>query len=88
MSEADTIAKAWGLSEQEKHALLDHRDDLNAAVSIYDSLSLIFENDGRRADAWLRKPNKRYGGQSALDVMLDGRTEEVKKYLKYKSYFA
>ena len=88
MSEADKIATDWKLSDKEKRQLLVQRDKLNLAVSIHDSLHRIFEGDGERANAWIRKPNSAFNGESALDVMLKGRLDEVQKYTKYKAYFA
>jgi len=40
-------------------------------LGIYKALQILFA-DSERADAWLRKPNARFGGHSALDRMLAG----------------
>ena len=40
-------------------------------LGIYRALQILFP-DPARADAWVRRPNEAFGGQSALDRMLAG----------------
>lgn len=53
---------------------------ISYVMGIHKALRTIFE-DKQRADAWIKKPNKYFGGDSALDVMLAGRLKDVRKYL-------
>ena len=85
---AHQIADDWRLSADEKAQLLDQPDRVIAVISIHDSLHRIFSEDTGRADAWIRKPNDAFLGQLALDIMLEGDIEHVRKYLQYHSYNA
>jgi hypothetical protein len=81
-SEADKIAKDWQLNDLEKRQLLDQPDAAPQVISIHDSLHRIFENRDQ-ADSWIKKTNAAFDKRSALDVMLDGGIERVRKHLKY-----
>lgn len=86
--EASRIAKAWGLSGEERDRLLDDRESVIAVISIFESLRVIYSEDPDRAFIWPTKPNKEFGGKPALEVMLDGDIEQVRRYLKYHCYNA
>lgn len=47
---------------------------------IYKALRLIFPTEDQ-ANAWPKKPNRAFNGSSALDVMLEGRLADVRRYL-------
>lgn len=52
-------------------------------LGIYKSLQILFSEDSS-ADKWLKKPNKDFGGQSALERMLGGDVTDlayVREYL-------
>ena len=64
-----------------------HSLDLGARISyvlgIFKALEIIYQRP-EMADAWVRKPNDAFGGQSALDRMLAGQIvdlAEVRQYL-------
>ena len=81
------IADAWGLNDLERAQLLNQNDAASQVISIHDSLHRIFENRDQ-ANTWIKKPNAAFDKRSALNVMLDGDTEHVRKYLKYHIYNA
>lgn len=82
------IATTWGLNADQKERLLDDHEQINALISIYESLQVIFPDDQDRANEWISKPNKAFDGASALEVMLAGDTEKVRSYLRYHVYNA
>ncbi|MFN2350182.1 MAG: MbcA/ParS/Xre antitoxin family protein [Thioalkalivibrio sp.] len=48
----------------------------------------IFEKDTDRAIEWMKKPNRAFGGKSALNLMLSGDIEQVRKHVTYHLYNA
>lgn len=54
--------------------------NISYLLGIYKALRILFPTEERAAE-WPRKPNRAFGGASALDVMLDGRLSEVRRYL-------
>jgi len=84
---AHQIADDWRLSADEKAQLLDQPEHINQVIAMHDSLHRIFENRNQ-ANAWIKKTNQDFGGKSALEVMLDGDIEHVRKYLQYHTYNA
>ncbi len=54
----------------------DTEERLSNIVAIYKALQILFPEPSR-ADAWLRRPNRFFLGQSALDVMLGGRLRDI-----------
>jgi len=53
---------------------------ISYVFGIYRAVRTIFPTEGQ-ADAWLHKPNKVFSDASALEVMLSGGLETVRKYL-------
>jgi hypothetical protein len=80
------ILTAWCLDAKQKDQLLSDHETVLAILSIHDSLMCIFEDDADRAAAWPSKPNTYFDGASALDVMISGNAERVRKYLKHHVY--
>lgn len=77
------ICDKWQVSGKEKTKLLKDQNDLERIsniMTIYRHLHTIFPT-AERADAWPRKPNKFFGGKSALEVMQDDPVP-VRKYLE------
>lgn len=79
------ICDAWGLSEEERTQLLEADGDLVLLVSymlgIYKALHTLLPEPSR-ADAWIRRPNTRFDGRPAIEVMLQpGGCAQVRKYL-------
>jgi hypothetical protein len=63
----------------------DTLERVSYVLGIYKALQLLFSNPGQ-ADAWMKKPNAAFGGQSALDRALGGRVvdlAEVRQYLDF-----
>lgn len=54
----------------------DTVERVSLLVSIYKALQIIFPNTDA-ADEWIRRPNKRFDNQSALDVMLRGKVTDI-----------
>jgi len=79
---AHQIVDDWCLSADERTQLLDQPDAAPQVISIHDSLHRIFENRDQ-ADSWIKKTNAAFDKRSALDFMLDGDIERVRKHLKY-----
>lgn len=82
------ILESWGLNAQQRRQLLDSEESILAILSIRDSLCAIFQGDKERGRHWLARPNKAFDGASALEVMLGGDCEKVRKYLRYHVYNA
>ena len=53
---------------------------ISYVFGIYKALRIIFPTEDR-ANAWPKKPNGAFDGASALDVMLEGRLADVRRYL-------
>lgn len=85
---ASRVLQAWGLDADERAKLLDSPDAVNAVLSIYESLQVIYYEAQDRALQWPVKPNREFKGKSAVDLMLNGDIERVRKYLKYHVYNA
>lgn len=61
----------------------DTLERLSYLAGIYKALQLLF-SDSTQWQQWVRKPNRDFGGQSALDRMLAGRVidlADVRRYL-------
>ncbi len=83
---ADKIADDWGLTAEQKQQLLDQPDAAPQIVTIHDALFRLFELDEVRANAFVKRRNRAFGGRSALDTMLAGEIERVRKYSMYQIY--
>ena len=63
-----------------------HRMDLATRLSyvlgIFRALNEIYEQ-AELADAWVRRPNAAFGGQSALDRMLGGQVVDLARVREY-----
>lgn len=58
-------------------------------LSVYDFLTRIYAEAGEeRANAWPGKPNKAFEGLSAVEVILAGDIERVRRYLRHHVYNA
>ncbi|EMP57134.1 hypothetical protein MSNKSG1_00888 [Marinobacter santoriniensis NKSG1] len=82
---ARNVCNAWGLSDHETSTLLGTGDGeqlerISCVIGIYKSLRTIFQTD-QQADAWVRRPNRAFGGQTALEVMLNGGLADIRRYL-------
>jgi len=55
---------------------VDQEDRVSHLLSIFKALQILYP-DPHRADAWLRRPHRFFGGRSALDVTLDGKLEDI-----------
>jgi uncharacterized protein (DUF2384 family) len=63
----------------------DTLERVSYVLGIYKALQLLFSNPDQ-ADAWMKKPNAAFGGQSALERALGGRVvdlAEVRQYLDF-----
>ena len=60
----------------------DTQERLSHILNIYRVLQILFVND-EDADRWMKKPNRTFGGKSALDHAARGFAEliEVRRYL-------
>ncbi len=56
----------------------DTLERLSNLVGIYKSLQILLP-DAAAADAWVRKPNTAFGGQSALGQMLGGNVSDLNR---------
>lgn len=54
----------------------DTEERISHLVSIYKALQIVVPNESA-ADTWIHKPNKYFGGRSALSVMLDGKLTDI-----------
>lgn len=79
---ADQIADDWGLSAEVRSQLLDQQGAASQIITIDDALHRIFQ-DREQANAWPSKPNRAFQGQSALELILGGDIEQVRKHLQY-----
>lgn len=52
---------------------------VSLVLGIYKNLRIIFPTE-QQAHEWVRKPNKAFGGRSAIDVMIDD-PSSVRRYL-------
>jgi hypothetical protein len=61
----------------------DTLERISVLLGIYKAINILLPVR-ERAASWMRKPNKAFGGASALDVMLQGRVDDlyhVRRYL-------
>jgi hypothetical protein len=61
----------------------DALERVSYVLGIYKDLQLLFPNPAQ-ADAWMAKPNRHFGGRSALEHALGGRVvdlADVRRYL-------
>jgi transcriptional regulator with XRE-family HTH domain len=58
----------------------DTLERISYVFGIYRALRILFPTT-ERASEWPAKPNSFFEGKSALEVMLDGRLSEVRRYL-------
>jgi hypothetical protein len=64
----------------------DRLDRISYLLGIHKSLQVLFP-ERALAHAWLKKPNARFGGRSALEYMLEGslvRLADVRRYLDHE----
>ncbi len=85
---ASRIAQGWGLNNEQIEHLLDQPEQVTAVISIHDSLQVIFSEEKDRANSWITKANKVFDGKSALEIIINGDAERIRKYLKYHTYNA
>jgi hypothetical protein len=79
-----TTFYAWKKGEGGKLSH-DTLERVSYVLGAYKALQLLFSNPGQ-ADAWMRKPNTAFGGQSALEHALGGRVVDlahVRQYLDF-----
>ena len=61
---------------------MDLASRISYVLGIFKSLEIIYEQPDL-ADAWVRKPNTVFGGQSALDRMLAGQIVDLARVREY-----
>jgi uncharacterized protein (DUF2384 family) len=54
----------------------DTEERISHLAAIYKALQIVVP-DPHAADSWIERPNKYFGGRSALDVMLDGKLTDI-----------
>ena len=54
----------------------DTEERISHLVSIFKALQIVVP-DAKAADTWIHRPNKYFGGRSALSVMLDGKLTDI-----------
>ncbi|MDC9611631.1 MbcA/ParS/Xre antitoxin family protein, partial [Pseudoalteromonas sp. GABNS16H] len=78
---AERIAGRWGLAQEQIELLLSNDlERISYVLGIYKALRIIYPTE-ERANAWPAKPNRAFGGRSALDLMLEGDLAKVRRYL-------
>ena len=82
------VLSSWGLDIKQRDQLLGNRENEIAVLSMFESLQSIFSEDKSRAYEWPKRPNAAFDGVSAVELMLAGEIERVRKYLKYHVYNA
>ncbi|MCW3783221.1 MbcA/ParS/Xre antitoxin family protein [Defluviimonas salinarum] len=60
----------------------DTIERISHLLSIYKALQILLPNPNA-ADSWVKKENKFFDGQSALDVMLGGQVADIYKVREY-----
>jgi uncharacterized protein (DUF2384 family) len=60
----------------------DTEERISHLLAIYKALQILFP-DPERADAWLGRPHRFFGGRSARDVMLDGKLVDIIRVREY-----
>ncbi len=64
----------------------DRLDRISYLLGIHKALNVLLP-ERALADSWIRQPNARFGGHSALEYMLEGglvRLADVRRYLDYQ----
>jgi len=82
------ILSSWGLDPKQRDQLLGNRENVIAVLSIFESLQSIFSEDKSRAYEWPKRPNDAFDGVLAVELIVAGEIERVRKYLKYHVYNA
>lgn len=54
----------------------DTEERISHLAAIYKALQIVVP-DPHAADTWIKRPNKYFGGRSALDVMLDSKLTDI-----------
>jgi uncharacterized protein (DUF2384 family) len=54
----------------------DTEERISHLVSIFKALQIVVP-DAKAADTWIHRPNRYFGGRSALSVMLDGKLTDI-----------
>jgi uncharacterized protein (DUF2384 family) len=57
---------------------VDREVRVSHLLSIFKALQVLFP-DPARADAWMGRPQRFFGGRSAFDVMLSGKLEDIER---------
>lgn len=60
----------------------DTMERISYLLGIYKALQILLPNSAS-ADRWIKKPNKYFNNQSALDVMLGGQVVDIYKVRQY-----
>jgi hypothetical protein len=60
----------------------DQKARLSNLMGIHKALRIIFRDPGR-VYGWVRKPNRAFGGASALDIMLRGELTDLMRVRRY-----
>ena len=60
----------------------DAIERISHLVSIYKALQILIPNE-EAADTWVHRPNKYFGGASALEVMLGGDVADIYRIRQY-----
>jgi hypothetical protein len=60
----------------------DTLERISYVLGIYKGLQLLFPNS-EQADGWMRKPNRAFGGRSALEHTLGGRVVDLARVREY-----
>ena len=54
----------------------DTEERISHLAALYKALQIVIP-DPHAADTWIERPNKYFGGRSALQVMLDGKLTDI-----------
>lgn len=79
-----TTFYAWKKGEGGKLSH-DTLERVSYVLGIYKALQLLFSNPDQ-ADAWMKKPNAAFGGQSALEHALGGRVIDLARVRQYLDF--
>lgn len=60
----------------------DTEERISHLVSIFKALEITVPN-ANAADDWVHRPNRFFGGRSALEVMLDGKVTDIFRVRSY-----
>jgi hypothetical protein len=67
---------AWKKGEAGRIGQLDLASRISYVLGIFKALEILYQRP-EMADAWVRRPNAAFGGQSALDRMLGGQIVDL-----------